>query len=174
MHFSTGSWSREALYESTAMGNNLHVGSVRFDGRFEVEEGGVEPIEFFEDSVRFLRDSDTIIDSEIQIHIETDTPHPEAKTDLKEVESMIPHRQAMQIELAAEGATKSYEILELELEAERYPELLKIETPLMPAFDADMRKYCDQTSSEEDGEKPLDASTAFMARHLEQSRFMSV
>ncbi|KAF8136864.1 hypothetical protein K438DRAFT_1996877 [Mycena galopus ATCC 62051] len=121
MYFSTGSQSREALYESTEM----YVGSVQLDVLLEVEEGGVEPMEFFKDSVEFL-DSDTMINSEI--------PHLEGMPDLKEPESTW---QTMQIELAfdiAEGATKSYEILEPE--SERYPESLRMKAPPMPVFNA--------------------------------------
>ncbi|KAJ7797265.1 hypothetical protein B0H14DRAFT_3493927 [Mycena olivaceomarginata] len=40
MFFPTGPQSRDALYQSTEIGNNLHVGSIRFDVLLEVEEGG--------------------------------------------------------------------------------------------------------------------------------------
>ncbi|KAF8184541.1 hypothetical protein K438DRAFT_1974332 [Mycena galopus ATCC 62051] len=65
---------RDALDQTTEI---LHVGSVRFDPPFEVEEGGVEPIVSFEE---FCTDSDKIVDSEIQIGAETDDPQVEAMT----------------------------------------------------------------------------------------------
>ncbi|KAF8135339.1 hypothetical protein K438DRAFT_1997377 [Mycena galopus ATCC 62051] len=68
MYFSHGSPSRGALYKTTEI---RHVGSVRWDP-LEVEEGGVEPIEF-------CKDTDKIIDSEFQF------PHLEAITEVGKV-----------------------------------------------------------------------------------------
>jgi hypothetical protein len=86
------------------MVNNLHVQSIQFDVLLEVEEGGVDPTEFFEDSIKSFKDSDTIIDSKIQRHIETDIPHLGAKG----IESATPTDFAVG---TTEGARMSCDIL---------------------------------------------------------------
>jgi hypothetical protein len=131
MYFSTSPQSRDALYKSTEIENNLHVGSMRFDVLLEVEEGGVEPIEYFEDAVGFFKDSDTIIDSEIQRHVETDIPHLGAKG----IESAMPTDFGVG---TAEGARMSCEILKPKVDNGENPDFLTMEASPMPAYNADM------------------------------------
>ncbi|KAJ7882077.1 hypothetical protein B0H14DRAFT_3433728 [Mycena olivaceomarginata] len=111
MYFSTSPQSRDALYQT--------------------EEGGVEPIEYFEDAVGFFKDSDTIIDSEIQRRVETDVPHLGAKG----IESATPTDFAVG---TTEGAGMSCEILKPEMDNGKNPDFLTMEAAPMPVYDADM------------------------------------
>ncbi|KAJ7805756.1 hypothetical protein B0H14DRAFT_2611017 [Mycena olivaceomarginata] len=95
------------------------------------EEGGVEPIEYFEDAVGFFKDSDTIIDSEIQRHVGTDIPHLEAKG----IESAMPTDFGVG---TTEGMRMSCKILKPEVNNRENPDFLTMEASPVPAYNTDM------------------------------------